>query len=161
GTIGGNRGIRPQTVPLEDIITSVREQLFVLLEEDVDGILFETYYDLEELETVLKIARKETDLPIITHVTLQEIGILQDRTPLNEAFERLESLGADVVGLNCRLGPHHMLKSLEQVNIPKKAYLSAYPNAGFPLFKDGKIQFEKNAEYFRDTAQAFRKQGVR
>src|SRR5690606_17797663 len=65
------------------------------------------------------------------------------------------------VGLNCRLGPYHMIKSLEQVNIPQRAYLSAYPNAGFPIFRDGKFQFEKNAEYFRANAHAFRKQGVR
>lgn len=161
GTIGGNRGLRPLTVPLEEIKISIREQLSALLEEGVDGILFETYYDLEELEAVLEIARKETDLPIITHVTLQEIGILQDRTPLNEAFERLENRGADVVGLNCRLGPYHMIRSLEEVKIPKKAYLSAYPNAGFPSFTDGKFHYEGSPEYFRDAAQAFRKQGVR
>ena len=81
-----------------------------LLLEGVDGILLETYYDLEELETVLTIARKETNLPIIAQVSMQEVGLLQNQTPIDEAFQRLEGLGADVVGLNCRLGPHHMLR---------------------------------------------------
>lgn len=161
GTIGGNRGIKPHTVALDEISATFQEQLFTLLEEGVDGILFETYYDLQELETVLAIARKETNLPVITNVTLQEIGILQDRTPVNEAFERLESLGADVVGLNCRLGPYHMIKSLEEVKIPKKAYLSSYPNAGLPTYIDGRFHYEGNPEYFRNSAHAFRKQGVR
>ena len=86
-----------------------------LLLEGVDGILLETYYDLEELETVLTIARKATHLPIIAQVSMQEVGLLQNHIPVAEAMQRLENLGADIVGLNCRLGPHHMLMALEQI----------------------------------------------
>lgn len=161
GTMGGNRGIKPQSLALEEIKRSFREQLYCLLLEGVDGILLETFYDLEELETILTITRKETNLPLIAQVSLHEPGILQDRTPVNEAFHRLEGLGADLVGLNCRLGPHHMLMTLEQVELPKRAYLSAYPNASMPVYLDGKFHYESDAEYFRQSAQAFRNQGVR
>jgi len=161
GTIGGNRGIRPSAIPIEEIKRSFREQLYCLLLEGVDGILLETFYDMEEIETVLAIARKETDLPIIAQVSLQEIGIMQDQTPLQDVFNVLETLGADIVGLNCRLGPHHMIASLEQVELPKKAYLSAYPNAGLPAYTDGQFHYEGNPEYFRKSAHSFREQGVR
>ncbi|MGG5252757.1 bifunctional homocysteine S-methyltransferase/methylenetetrahydrofolate reductase [Neobacillus sp. SM06] len=161
GTMGGNRGIKPSSIALEEIKRSFREQLYCLLLEGVDGILLETFYDLKELETVVAIARKETNLPLIAQVSLHEPGILQDQTPVNEAFKRLESLGADVVGLNCRLGPHHMLLTLEQVELPKKAFLSAYPNASLPFYLDGKFHYESDAGYFRRSAQAFRNEGVR
>ncbi|MGM0899558.1 bifunctional homocysteine S-methyltransferase/methylenetetrahydrofolate reductase [Mesobacillus maritimus] len=160
GTIGGNRGIRPNNVSLEEMKRSFREQLYCLLLEGVDGILLETYYDFEELETVLTIARKETDLPLIAQVTLHELGLLQNQMKLNDAFKKLEALGADVVGLNCRLGPHHMISSLERVELPQKAFLSAYPNAGLPSYTDGRFQFESSAEYFRQSARRFREQGV-
>ncbi|HEY2421216.1 MAG TPA: bifunctional homocysteine S-methyltransferase/methylenetetrahydrofolate reductase [Neobacillus sp.] len=161
GTIGGNRGIKPDSISIEEIKRSFREQLYCLLLEGVDGLLLETYYDLEELETILTIARKETKLPIIAQVSLQEPGFLQNQTPVNEALKRLEILGADVIGLNCRLGPHHMLDALEQIEIPAHAYLSAYPNASLPTYTDGKFLYEGDAEYFRKSAQAFRNQGVR
>lgn len=161
GTIGGNRGIRPTAIPIEEIKRSFREQLYCLLLEGVDGILLETFYDMEEIETVLAIARKETDLPIIAQVSLQEIGIMQDQTPLQDVFNNLETLGADIVGLNCRLGPHHMIASLEQVELPKKAFLSAYPNAGLPAYTDGRFHYEGNPAYFRKSAHSFREQGVR
>ncbi|MBT2692000.1 bifunctional homocysteine S-methyltransferase/methylenetetrahydrofolate reductase [Bacillus sp. ISL-55] len=161
GTIGGNRGIRPSAIPIEEIKRSFREQLYCLLLEGVDGLLLETFYDMEEIETVLEIARKETDLPIIAQVSLQEIGIMQDQTPLQEVFNRLEDLGADIVGLNCRLGPHHMISSLEQVELPSKAFLSVYPNAGLPAYTDGKFHYEGNPEYFGKSAHSFRDQGVR
>ncbi|MFS0775514.1 bifunctional homocysteine S-methyltransferase/methylenetetrahydrofolate reductase [Neobacillus sp. 3P2-tot-E-2] len=160
GTIGGNRGIKPSTISIEELKRSFREQLYCLLLEGVDGILLETFYDFEELETVLTIARKETKLPIIAQVSLHEPGILQDQTPINEAFSTLENLGADVIGLNCRLGPHHMLKSLEQIELPKHAYLSAYPNASLPAYTDGKFHFEGDADYFKKSAQSFRQEGV-
>jgi methionine synthase / methylenetetrahydrofolate reductase(NADPH) len=160
GTIGGNRGIRPNNVSLDEIKRSFREQLYCLLLEGVDGILLETYYDFEELETVLTIARKETALPLIAQVTLHETGLLQNQLKLNDAFKKLEALGADVVGLNCRLGPHHMISSLEGVELPQKAFLSAYPNAGLPSYTDGRFQFESSAEYFRQSARRFREQGV-
>jgi len=161
GSMGGNRGINPQAISIEEIKRSFREQLYCLLLEGVDGILLETYYDLEELETVLAIARKETDIPIIAQVSMQEVGILQDHTTIGQALNRLESLGADVVGLNCRFGPHHMLMALEQIAIPSKAYLSAYPNAGLPAYTDGVFHYDGDPDYFRKSAQSFREQGVR
>lgn len=161
GTMGGNRGVNPKAVPIEEIKRSFREQLYCLLLEGVDGILLETFYDLEEIETVLPIVRKETNLPIITQVSIQETGVMQNQTSLNEAFERLEILGADIVGLNCRLGPHHMIKSLEQVKLPRRAFLSAFPNASLPSYTDGVFHYEGDADYFKHSAKAFRAQGVR
>ena len=84
--MGGNRGINPQSVSLEDIKSSFQEQLYCILLEGVDGILLETYYDLEELETVLTIARKATNLPIIAQVSMQEVGVLQNEHPIAEAI---------------------------------------------------------------------------
>ncbi|CAG9622075.1 bifunctional homocysteine S-methyltransferase/methylenetetrahydrofolate reductase [Sutcliffiella rhizosphaerae] len=161
GTIGGIRAIKPETIPLEEIKRTFREQLYCLLLEGVDGILLETFYDLEELETVLQIARKETDLPIISQVSLQEVGYLQNRVPITDALNRLEAFGADIVGLNCRLGPYHMISTLEEVSIPKHAFLSAYPNASLPSYVDGKLEYDSDAGYFKETALAFRDQGVR
>jgi homocysteine S-methyltransferase len=43
GTIGGNRGIKPSTLSIEELKRSFREQLYCLLLEGVDGILLETF----------------------------------------------------------------------------------------------------------------------
>ncbi|RAK19565.1 homocysteine S-methyltransferase [Anoxybacillus vitaminiphilus] len=161
GTIGGLRSIKKTAITLEEVKRTFREQLYALLSEDVDGLLLETYYDLEELLTVLPIARKETDKPIVAHVTLHEVGVLQDGTHLADAFDRLEALGADVIGLNCHLGPYYMIRSLEEVPLPKKAFLSVYPNASLPDYRDGRLVYETNPSYFEETALAFREQGAR
>ncbi|MFC4402760.1 bifunctional homocysteine S-methyltransferase/methylenetetrahydrofolate reductase [Gracilibacillus xinjiangensis] len=161
GTIGGIRGVQKLVTSKKEITRSFKEQLFTLLLEGIDGILLETYYDLEELKTALKIVRKETDLPIITNVSMHEPGILENGTLLTDAFYQLEELGADVAGINCRLGPHHMIESLESVPLLEKAYLSAFPNASLPAYENGKLVYSEQTDYFKQCAKKFRDQGVR
>ncbi|MBU9722946.1 MULTISPECIES: bifunctional homocysteine S-methyltransferase/methylenetetrahydrofolate reductase [Bacillaceae] len=161
GTIGGIRALPTKPVPLTEIKRNFREQLYCLLMEGVDGILLETFYDLEELSTVLEIARRETELPIVAQVSLHDKGFVQGGIALQDALSRLEDFGADVVGLNCRMGPLHMISSLEQVPIPPKAYLSAYPNASLPSYSEGRYHYSSNFDYFKESAVSLRNQGVR
>ncbi|NPC92148.1 bifunctional homocysteine S-methyltransferase/methylenetetrahydrofolate reductase [Bacillus sp. WMMC1349] len=161
GTIGGIRTFNKNAYSLHDIKRSFREQLYLLLNEEPDGLLLETYYDLEEAREVLKIARKETALPIILNVSMHEEGVLQDGTPLSEGLTLLANLGADVVGINCRLGPYHMIHALEEVPLLKDTYLSVYPNSSLPSLVEGRLVYETDDEYFRNSAIEFRNQGAR
>ncbi len=161
GTIGGIRSTKPGEVSLGEITRSNERQIEALLSEGVDGLLLETFYDPEELRTTLALARKKTDLPIVAQVSTQDSGYLQDGSTLAEMFAILEGLGADVVGLNCRLGPFHMNRYLKQVPLPKHAFLSAYPNAGLPEYNEGRLRYRSGADYFGKSALDLRDQGVR
>lgn len=161
GNIGGIHGAQTLIETEEEIKRSFREQLYCLLLEDVDGLILETYYNLDELKTVLKIAREETELPIVTNVSMHEPGVLENGLALTEALKQLEALGADVVGVNCRLGPSQMVTSLESVPLLEKAYLAAYPNASLPAYRDGVLFYENEPDYFQTCARDLRNQGVR
>lgn len=161
GTIGGIRGMRKNSVTLTEIEAAILEQADSLLSEQPDGLLFETYYDFDELTTVLKMVRRLTDLPLIAQVSMHEPGVLQNGMALNQALHHLEGLGADVVGVNCRLGPHHTIQALEEVTLPEKAFLSAYPNASLLDVEDGRIVYESEADYFGQAAVKLRNEGVR
>ncbi|MFD1928069.1 bifunctional homocysteine S-methyltransferase/methylenetetrahydrofolate reductase [Sporosarcina siberiensis] len=160
GTIGGIHGSQTEIGTKEEIKRSFREQLYCLLLEGVDGLILETYYDFDELTTVLKIAREVSDLPIIANVSMQEAGVLQNGMTLADSLLKLEELGADVVGINCKFGPYHMLKSLEFVPLPKRAMLAVYPNASLPSYQDGKLFYENKPEYFKEQAESFRSEGI-
>lgn len=161
GTIGGMRGFLKGHYQLEEIKTSFQEQINDILSEAVDGLLFETFYDLEELQEIIKWVRTETDIPIIAQVSLGEIGVLPNGTPVKDALASLVDLGADVVGMNCRMGPSHMIRSFEEVPIFEKAILSAYPNASLPDYRDGRFFYQSNPTYFGESALQFREQGIR
>lgn len=161
GTIGGIRGIRKSEATLDEIIAALDEQVGYLLSGNPDGLLLETYYDFEELSSVVKHLRKVTDIPIISQVSMHEPGILQNGLLLNDALHQLEALGADIIGVNCRLGPHHTIQAFEDVELPSKALLSAYPNASLLDVEDGKIVYESEADYFGRAGVLLRDQGVR
>src|SRR5690625_275816 len=160
GNIGGIHGARTLLESEEEIKRSFREQLYCLLLEGVDGLILETYYNLDELITVLKIAREETNIPIITNVSMHEPGVLENGITLSEALHSLEDYGANVVGVNCRLGPSHMVQSLKNVNLPKHAFLAAYPNASLPAYQDGVLCYKNEPNYFESCAKDLRDEGV-
>ncbi|MGG1699214.1 bifunctional homocysteine S-methyltransferase/methylenetetrahydrofolate reductase [Bacillus zhangzhouensis] len=161
GTIGGIRTFNKNAYSIDEIKRSFREQLYILLNEQPDGLLLETYYDMEEAKSVLEIARKETTLPIVMNVSMHEQGVLQDGTPLKDGLSELSSLGADVVGINCRLGPYHMIQALEGVPILENSYLSVYPNSSLPSLEEGRLVYDTDNDYFRKSALEFRNQGAR
>ena len=157
----GTIGIRKSDATVDEIIRSLDEQAGILLAGNPDGLLLETYYDFDELKAAVKHLRRITDVPIISQVSMHEPGILQNGLRLNDALHQLEAIGADIVGVNCRLGPHHTIQAFEDVELPSKAFLSAYPNASLLDVEDGKIVYESEAEYFGRSAVLLRDQGVR
>ncbi len=132
GTIGGVRRFQLEEWSLREIETAFSVQMNDLLSEGVDGLLLETFYDLEEAKMATSLARKWTDLPIIVNLSLGEVGVLNGGVPVAGALDQLVAVGANVVGLNCRMGPFHMLRSFETIPLLDQAYLSAYPNASLP-----------------------------
>lgn len=160
-TIGGIRGIRKSDVTLDDILAAVKEQAEALIAGQPDGILLETYYDFEELTETVKLVRSLTDLPIIAQVSMHEPGVLQNGLSLNDAFTELEAIGANIVGVNCRLGPHHTIQAFETVELPKNAFMSAYPNASLLDIEEGRVVYESEIDYYAKAAVELRNQGVR
>ncbi|GAF65321.1 5,10-methylenetetrahydrofolate reductase [Bacillus sp. TS-2] len=161
GTVGGIRRYQMEEWSLAEIKSAFFEQMTELLKEGVDGLLLETFYDIEEAIMATKLARKLTDQPIVVNVSLGEVGVLQGGVLLEKAHQQLVEVGADVVGLNCRMGPFHMLKSIEGIPIPKDRYLAVYPNASLPDFRDGRYYYQSNTDYFADMGKRFIEQGVR
>ncbi len=137
------------------------QQLGVLMDEGVDGILLETFYDLEEMQLALRLIRKAGDLPVICQFAVEDVGRTQDGYSLNEAFALLAAEGADVVGLNCRSGPAGILRALNTMSEPVELPLSVFPNAGFPDYVDGKYMYAATPEYFADAAIRFADRGAR
>ncbi|SES41437.1 bifunctional homocysteine S-methyltransferase/methylenetetrahydrofolate reductase [Salipaludibacillus aurantiacus] len=160
-TIGGIGSIHHKEFHQEEIFSSLKEQTDVLLRTDIDGFLLETFYDIEELIQLVKYIRSRTDKPVVAQVTLGDIGVLQGGIALTDGLKRLEEAGADVAGLNCRMGPYHMLRSLEEVPLLEEASLCVFPNASLPNVRDGRFFYQSNPTYFGDMTESLVREGVR
>lgn len=161
GTVGGIRRFQLDDWDLQEVESAFHEQMTVLLDEGVDGLLLETFYDFDEALLATKLARTLTDRPLVVNLSLGEVGVLHGGITVTDAFEKLAQAGADVVGLNCRMGPYHMLRTFELVPLYDDVMLAAYPNASLPDYRDGRVRYESNAEYFRAMGEKFILEGVR
>lgn len=64
---------------------------------------------------------------------------------LNEAAG-LESI--DAVGFNCGVGPVHLYDLLKKQAFPEGKYLTALPNAGYPVELRGRTLYSENVPYY-------------
>src|SRR5215831_9678524 len=134
------------------------EQAAALLEGEVDLFIVETFSDISELHQAIQAVRELCDLPIVAQVTIQMDGnTLFGATP--EVFtKRIAEWGADVIGLNCGVGPAIVLNAIEKMRALTEKKLSAQPNAGLPRDVGGRQIYmcspEYMAEYSRRIIQA-------
>lgn len=132
-----------------------REQVGALLEAGVDLLIFETFANLNELREAVAAAREAAggEIVVIAQVTADEEGMLHDGAD-TETFTRfLDQLPADVIGLNCSVGPKPTLETLERMMAYTRKPLSAMPNAGHPTRIEGRNIYLSSPEYMAQYAR--------
>ena len=121
-----------------------------------DLIVIETMSDLTELRAALLAARENSSLPVMCSMTFEESG----RTftgVLPEAFALCASPFADVVGINCSLGPDKLLPVMRRVAAYTQKPLFIKANAGLP---DANMNYELSPEAFSALHGEYLNMGV-
>ena len=138
-----------------------REQGQALLNGGVDLFVLETFSDLSEIEQAILALRELADLPIIAEMTIDESGNSLYGTATETFTHQLDKWGADVVGINCSVGPPPMMDALEKmVHVTKKPII-IQPNAGNPRVVEERNMYLASAEYMGEYALRFIKAGAR
>ena len=80
--------------------------------------------------------------------------------PNRQAVALIEGLGADVVAVNCALGPSELepiiMRMLNTARIP----MLVQPNAGLPKFRDGQTYYDVGPDEFSDYIRKFAEAGI-
>ena len=133
-----------------------------LLAGGVDGFILETFSDLAELEQAFRAVRSRCDLPVIAQVTVEDED---DKTAFGALAERAARAagdwGADVVGLNCSVGPAVVLEALESMAQATSLPLSAQPNAGIPMAVRERRMYLTRPDYMARYARRLIDAGAR
>jgi homocysteine S-methyltransferase len=137
------------------------EQAEALLEGGVDLFILETFADLDEIRQAVLAVRGLCDLPVVAQMVIREDGRTPFGTEAATLAERLAEWGADVVGLNCSVGPSAMLQAVESMHAATVAPLSTQPNAGLPREVDGRTIYMASPEYMATYAARLIRKGVR
>ena len=137
--------VRPQ-----EVRAALREQAEALLEGGVDLIILETFPDIAELREAILAVKECCDLPIVAQATFQRDGRTLGGEPPDEVANVASTLGADVAGINCGLGPQSALEVVEQMAANSAIRISAMPNAGLPRFMDQRLVYPSTPDYFAE-----------
>lgn len=146
---------------LDEAVALFRRQVAGLLEGGVDGFVLETFSDLSEIGCALRAVRAESDLPVVAQMTVGQDGKTALGTDTAQIGRTLTELGADVVGLNCSVGPAVMLDALEELAEVTRLPLSAQPNAGLPRTVHDRKIYLASPEYMAQYALRMIDVGVR
>ena len=138
-----------------------REQAAALAEAGVDLFVLETFRDVNELGAAIAAVRAVSDRPIVAQMTTEEDGNSLDGMPPEEFAPAIEARGADVIGLNCSVGPAPMLEAIDRMARSTTRRLSAQPNAGRPREIEGRNLYLCSPEYMASYARRFVQRGVR
>ncbi|CAG0928321.1 methylenetetrahydrofolate reductase (NADPH),mmuM, BHMT2; homocysteine S-methyltransferase [Planctomycetaceae bacterium] len=147
---------------LEEARAVFGEQMSALKDGGADLFIIETFGDLDEIAQAIQAARDVDPLmPIVAQMTIGTDG----RTPFGATPEAvaawLDGLGADVIGLNCSVGPQGILEGVERMVPVTRRKLSAQPNAGMPREVGGRAMYMASAEYMATYARHLVQAGAR
>jgi methionine synthase / methylenetetrahydrofolate reductase(NADPH) len=138
-----------------------REQAEALLEGGVDLFILETFSDISEIRQALKAVRELCSLPIVAQMTILPDGNTSFGTTPEVFATRLDEWGADVIGLNCAVGPAILLPAIEKMRKVTNKKLSAQPNAGLPRDVQGRQFYMCSPDYMAKYAKRLIQAGAK
>src|SRR2546430_17400741 len=109
--------------------------------------------NIAEVEQGVAAIRDICSLPVIAQMTIgTDNRTIYGDSPRTIA-ERLDRAGADVIGLNCSVGPDVMLDAIEEMSAVTARKLSCQPNAGLPREVAGRQMYMASPDYMAKYAK--------
>ena len=131
-----------------------REQMEGLKEGGADLFILETFSDLHEIGQAITAARAvDPTMPVIAQMTIGADGLTPYGATPEDVTRALDRFGADVIGLNCSVGPQAILEAVEKMVPLTHRKISAQPNAGMPRDVGGRSMYMASAEYMAEYAR--------
>lgn len=139
-----------------------KRQLYFLLDEGVDAIIFETAASTHEVQIAIEALKELNDeIPYIIQFSFTKDLSTIYGEDIYRVIEFLKSTDADVVGLNCGNGPQKTLEALKIFSQNLKGPFSVQPNAGYPQLVQGRLIYSTSAKYFASFVPEYIKLGAK
>lgn len=135
----------------EELVDIYKEQAACVLAEGVDLFVVETMMSLNECRAAVLAIKETCDLPIMVSLTYNDDGRTLFGSRPDTCMLVLQSMGVDVVGLNCSTGPKDMIPLVEQMKKVATIPILAKPNAGMPQLIDGESVYTMQPEEFAEN----------
>ena len=126
----------------EELVDIYKEQVCALEEAGVDLYVVETMMSLQECRAAVLAIKETSCLPVMVSLTYEDTGRTLFGTDPATAAIVLQSLGVDVIGINCSVGPDKMAEQVRAMYEVSGIPVLVKPNAGMPKLDGGKTVYE-------------------
>lgn len=147
-------------LPFDDAYDLFAEQARAADAAGADLFVIETMADLAEAKAALLAVRENSDLPAFVTMTFGEDGRTFLGTTPEAAAVTLSSMGADVVGINCGLGPAAVAPLVRRMLPWASCPVMAQANAGLPHVVDGVTAYDVGPEEYAEAVAGMLDAGV-
>ncbi len=148
------------TLTFDEAYELFAQQVRAAVAAGVDLIVIETMTDLAEIRAAVLAAKEHADLPIFATMTFEADGRTFLGTPPEVAAATLDALGADVVGINCSLGPAELAPFARRMVASTAKPVMVQANAGLPKVRDRKTVYDIDPATYAAGVQAMVEGGV-
>ena len=155
----------------EHVRDLIKEQTSLLVAAQVDFLILETFFHLEEMLIALECVRG-SGLPVIAFMTFRpKLTECSDGHPPADCARAMVDAGAHAVGANCEQEPERMLSILRAMRQAVRVPIAAQPAAfrttdampcftRLPQFPDGMEQIQVPRSSFEQFAAGARSEGI-
>lgn len=144
----------------DELVDIYKEQARALDEAGVDLFTVETMMSLAETRACVLAIKEVSDKPVVASMSFQEDGRSLYGTDPVTAVVVLQSIGADVMGVNCSTGPEEMLRVIKSIKDYASIPILAKPNAGLPILVGEETVYPMSPEEFAKYGPEFVKAGA-
>ena len=137
-------------LPFEKAVEIFAETVKIAEKYSPDLYIVETMNDSYETKAAVLAVKENSDRPLFVSNVYDESRKLMTGASPKAMIALLEGLGADVIGINCSLGPRQMIDIVREYVKYSSLPVMVCPNAGLPRSVDGKTVFDVDSEEFSD-----------
>lgn len=148
-------------ISFDNMFESYLPQVRGLVAGGVDILLIETCQDPFQAKIVLMVIEKvvrslSVKKPVVmVSLTLENSGTMLAGSDIGAALSILAPFNPDIIGLNCAAGPRDMAPNVAMLAESFSGFVSAMPNAGMPVMREGKTVYPAEPEEFADDVVSF------
>lgn len=123
-----------RAISFDELEAAYMEQIGVLIEEGVDGIIIETAFDTLNVKAAISayIKAHHTAPPILSMTISDASGRTLSGQTIEAFVASVAHANPLAIGMNCGLGAEAMIPYLRRLRKVWNGYISCHPNAGLP-----------------------------
>lgn len=134
----GKELILKEYIDICDTFLSLGADIFVL----------ETFSDFDCIEEVTSYLKEKGAFTIV-QFCLERSGYTRGGLSVSNIVKTVSELeSVDAFGFNCGVGASHLYQILKELEFPKDKFITALPNAGYPVELRGRTIYGESERYF-------------